>query len=166
MGRPVAVATALALAPARSVAQAPMADSASADLAQRLNGKSRVRVSLGDWQPPVVLLGPHLGGSTFLFARYAPGAWTLDTAVGPHAIPIAQIIRIQVRSGAWDKGAIVGFLAGALAIGVVNLAGKYQIDRGETAWFELLFGTAGAAVGAPVGGLFGEWHTVYPPGPP
>src|SRR4029077_21183024 len=43
-----------------------------------------------------------------------------------------------------------------------NLAGKYQIDRGETLWFELLFGSAGAVAGAPIGGLFGEWHTVYP----
>ncbi len=84
---------------------------------------------------------------------------------GPRAIPLAEITRIQVRVGAWDKGAVVGLFAGALAIGAANLAGKGQIDRGETLWFELLFGTVGAAVGAPIGGLFGEWRTVYPPAP-
>jgi hypothetical protein len=161
------IAVLLALAPrARAVAQAAMPDSVFADLAGHLEGQSRIRVSLWGGQPaPLVLFGPRLVGSTIRFDRYASGGWILDTTVGQHAIPMAEIRRIQVRGPAFAKGAIVGFFAGALAIGAVNLAGKYQIERGETLWFVLLFGTAGAAVGAPMGGLFHEWRTVYPPGP-
>jgi hypothetical protein len=168
MNRLRVIAVLLALAPpTRAVAQAGTPDSVLADLAGHLEGQSRIRVSLGGGQPaPLVLLGPRLVGSTIRFDRYAPEGSMPDTTVGQHALPMEEIKRIQVRGGAWDKGAIVGFFAGALAIGAVNLAGKYEIDRGETLWFELLFGTAGAAVGAPIGGLFGEWRTVYPPGPP
>ena len=163
MGRALILAALLSFPSGRSVAQSPPPDSAWADLAQHLNHQSRIRVTLEGGQPaPIVLLGPRLVGSTIQFDRYGPGAWTFDTTTRAHAIPIQEIRRIQVRGGAWDKGAIVGFLAGAMAIGAVNLAGKYQIDRGETLWFELLFGSAGAVAGAPIGGLFGEWHTVYP----
>jgi hypothetical protein len=95
------------------------------------------------------------------FERYAAGAWTLDTAIGPHAIPLAEIGRVQVRGSAWETGAIVGFLVGAAAIEAVNAAGKYRIDRGETVFFGLFFGTGGAFVGAPIGALFHKWRTVY-----
>lgn len=165
--RRASIAVLLALAqPAGAVAQVATPDSVFGDVAGHLEGQSRIRVSLWGGQPaPLVLIGPRLVGSTIRFDRYASGGWILDTTVREHAIPMEEIRRIQVRGRALDKGAIVGFFAGALAIGAVNLAGKYQIDRGETLWFELLFGAAGAAVGAPIGGLFREWRTVYPPGP-
>ncbi len=155
----------LATVPPRpSHAQALAPDSATlADLAARLKDQSRIRVSLPAGHPAeVVLLGPRVVGSAVEFEGYAPGARIFDSTAGPHAIPISEIARIQVRGGAWEKGAVGGFVVGALAIGVVNLAGKYQIDRGETLFFELFFGTAGAAVGTPIGGIFlREWRTVY-----
>lgn len=157
----------LAVAPAtRAVAQADTPDSVLADLAGHLEGQSRIRVSRQAEAAAVTLVGPRLVGRTIHFESYAPADLPRDTAGGPRDIPLREITRIQVRSGAWDKGAMVGFLAGALAIGAVNLAGKYQIDRGETLWFELLFGSAGAALGAPIGGLFTEWRTVYQRGAP
>jgi hypothetical protein len=156
------IAVLLALAPPTgAAAQAGMPDSVLGDLAGHLEGQSRIRVSRQGEPAPAILVGPRLVGGTIHFESYAPAALPPDTAGRPLDIPLAEITRIQVRGGAWDKGAIVGFLAGALAIGAVNLAGKYQIDRGETLWFELLFGSGGAAFGAPIGGLFSEWRTVY-----
>jgi hypothetical protein len=155
----------LVLAPAtRAVAQAGTPDSGLGELAGHLEGHSRIRVSRQGDPVPVTLVGPRLVGSTIHFESYAPAALLPDTAGGPRAIPLAEITQIQVRVGAWDKGAIVGFFAGAVAVGAVNLAGR--VDRGETLFFELLFGIAGAAVGAPIGEVLGEWRTVYPPRPP
>jgi hypothetical protein len=156
-----AAAHSLAFAQAASL-PTPVRDSAErADLAEQLETHSRIRIRLQSDQPDLVLLGPRLAEGAIRFERYAPGAWTLDTATGPHAIPLAAITRVQVRGSAWDIGAIVGFLVGAAAIEAVNAAGKYRIDRGESLFVGLLFGTAGAFVGGPIGVLFHKWKTVY-----
>jgi hypothetical protein len=148
--------------PARDVAppDSVLPDSALDQLGAQLQAQSRIRVRLRTDQPDLVLLGPRLDGNTVRFERYAPGAWTSDTTTGPHAIPLAAIKRLQVRSSAWDTGAIIGFLVGAAAIEAVNAAGKYQIDRGETVFVGLLFGTAGAVAGGVIAAPFHKWHTI------
>jgi hypothetical protein len=137
-------------------------DSAAiANLATALQGHEEVRVRLRTNQPDLVLLGPRLDEAEIRFARYAPGAWTFDSALAPHAIPLNEISRVQVRSSAWQTGAIIGFLAGAAAIEAVNAAGKYQIDKGETLFVGGLFGTGGAFVGGLIAAPFHHWRTVY-----
>lgn len=132
-----------------------------AALATALQGHHQVRVRLRTHQPDLVLLGPRLEEDELRFDRYAPGSWTFDSVVAPHAIPLGEISRVQVRSSAWATGAIIGFLAGAAAIEAVNAAGKYQIDKGETLFIGGLFGTGGAFVGGLVAAPFHHWHTVY-----
>jgi hypothetical protein len=139
------------------------ADDSLVELAHRLYGQSRARIRLSSGGPSLVILGPRLVGDTLQFTRYAAGSWTLDTTGGRHQILLAEVARLQVRRSAWEKGAIIGFLVGAAAIEAVNAAGKYQIDRGETLFFGLFFGTAGAFVGAPTGALFHTWKTLYGP---
>ncbi len=148
-----------AQAPVR--AAAPHDSAAIADLATALQGQSRIRVRLRTHQPDLVLLGPRLVEEEIRFDRYAPGSWTFDSVVAPHAIPLDEISRVQVRSSAWATGAIIGFLAGAAAIEAVNAAGKYHIDKGETLFIGGLFGTGGAFVGGLVAAPFHHWHTVY-----
>ena len=131
------------------------------ELAHRLYGHDKARVRLMSDAPSLVILEPRVVGDTLEFARYAPGSWTLDTTAGRHQMLLAEVARLQIRRSAWDKGAIIGFLIGAAAIEAVNAAGKYQIDRGETVFFGLFFGTAGAFAGAPIGALFHKWDTVY-----
>jgi len=133
------------------------------ELAHRLYGQSKARIRLSSGGPSLVILGPRLVGDTLEFTRYAAGSWTLDTTGGRHQILLAEVARLQVRGSAWEQGAIIGFLVGAAAIEAVNAAGKYQIDRGETLFFGLFFGTAGAFVGAPTGALFHTWKTLYGP---
>lgn len=137
-------------------------DSAAiAGLATALQGHGQIRVRLRTHQPDLVLLGPRLDEAEIRFARYAPGSWTFDSTLAPHAIPLDEISRVQVRSSAWATGAIIGFLAGAAAIEAVNAAGKYQIDKGETLFIGGLFGTGGAFIGGLIATPFHHWHTVY-----
>ena len=157
----------LAAAPIGVVsAQAPLSgvahdSGAVADLATALAGQRMIRVRLRTEQPDLVLLGPRLGEEEIQFDRYAPGSWTFDSTLAPHAIPLNEISRVQVRSSAWQTGAIIGFLAGAAAIEAVNAAGKYQIDKGETLFIGGLFGTGGAVIGGLIAAPFHHWHTVY-----
>jgi len=137
-------------------------DSAAiAGLATALQGHEQIRVRLRTHQPDLVLLGPRLDEAEIRFARYAPGSWTFDSTTAPHQIPLNEIGRVQVRSSAWQEGAIIGFLVGAAAIEAVNAAGKYQIDKGETLFMGGLFGTGGAFVGGLIAAPFHHWHTVY-----
>ncbi len=157
----------LSATPAGALAQmaasgAGASDSAAvAPLAAALQGHGQVRVRLRTHQPDLVLLGPRLDEEEIRFDRYAPGSWTFDSTLGPHAIPLDEISRVQVRSSAWATGAIIGFLAGAAAIEAVNAAGKYQIDKGETLFIGGLFGTGGAFIGGLIAAPFHHWHTVY-----
>ncbi|HEV2085542.1 MAG TPA: hypothetical protein VGR09_10695 [Gemmatimonadales bacterium] len=130
-------------------------------VAARLFGQHMVRISLPTGAPDLILLQPRLIGDTLEFAGDAPGAWTLDTAIGRHQISLTEITRLQVRSSAWDRGAIIGLLVGAAAIEAANAAGKYQIDRGETLFMGLLGGTGGAVLGGLLGAPFHRWKTVY-----
>ena len=137
-------------------------DSAAiAGLATALQGHQQIRVRLRTHQPDLVLPGPRLDEAEIRFARYAPGSWTFDSATAPHEIPLNEIGRVQVRSSAWQTGAIIGFLVGAAAIEAVNAAGKYQIDKGETLFIGGLFGTGGAFIGGLIAAPFHHWHTVY-----
>ncbi len=137
-------------------------DSAAiAGLAAALPGHEQIRVRLRTHQPDLVLLGPRLDEAEIRFDRYAPGSWTFDSTTAPHQIPLNEIGRVQVRSSAWQTGAIIGFLAGAAAIEAVNAAGKYQIDKGETVFVGGLFGTGGAVIGGLIAAPFHHWHTVY-----
>ena len=120
-----------------------------------------VRISLSTESPDLILLQPHLVGDTLEFARDAPGAWTLDTTTGRHQILLTEITRLQIRSSAWDRGALIGFLVGAAATEAANAAGRFQIDRGETLFIGLLSGTGGALLGGLMGSLFHQWKTVY-----
>jgi hypothetical protein len=120
-----------------------------------------VRISLPTYAPDLIVLEPHLIGDTLEFAGYARGAWTLDTATVQHQILLTEITRLQVRSSAWDRGALIGFLMGAAAVGVANATGKFQIDGGETLFVGLLSGTGGALLGGLIGAPFHQWKTVY-----
>jgi len=141
--------------------QAPPSDSSRAMLHNQLQGQSKVRVRVRASNRDLVLLGPRLENSEIRFEQYAPGSWTLDTARGAHTLTLAEVNRVQVRSSAWDKGAIIGFLAGAVAIEAVNAAGKYQIDPSETLFVGWFFGTMGAFAGAAIAAPIQKWHTVY-----
>jgi hypothetical protein len=130
-------------------------------VAARLFGQPMVRISLPTYAPDLIVQEPHLIGDTLEFAGYAPGAWTLDTATVQHQILLTEITRLQVRSSAWDRGALIGLLAGAAAIGVADAAGRFHIDRGETLFVGVLFGTSGALLGGLIGAPFHQWETVY-----
>jgi hypothetical protein len=130
-------------------------------LHDRLQSQSKIRVRVRASDRDLVLLGPRLDNSEIRFESYAPGSWTLDTAKGAHSLALAEVSRVQVRSSAWDKGAIIGFLVGAAAIQAVNAAGKYQIDPGETLFVGWFFGTMGAFAGAAIAAPIQKWHTVY-----
>ena len=130
-------------------------------LAARLFGQPTVRISLPTEAPDLVVLEPHLIGDTLEFAGYAPGAWTLDTAAVPHQILLTEITRLQVRSSAWDRGALIGLVMGAAAVGAANAAGRFQIERGEALFLGLLSGTGGALLGGLIGAPFHQWKTVY-----
>jgi hypothetical protein len=120
-----------------------------------------VRISLPTYAPDLIVLEPHLIGDTLEFAGYARGAWTLDTATVQRQILLTEITRLQVRSSAWDRGALIGFLMGAAAVGVANATGKFQIDGGEALFVGLLSGTGGALLGGLIGSPFHQWKTVY-----
>lgn len=160
-----ALSTVVALGRASAQTEAPAGgapeSAAFAGLATALAGHHRVRVRLRTDQPDLVLLGPRLDEGEIHFSRYAPGSWTFDSTVAPHAIPLAEISRVQVRSSVWATGAIIGFVVGAAAIEAVNAAGKYHIDKGETLFVGGLFGTGGAFLGGLIAAPFHHWHTVY-----
>jgi hypothetical protein len=139
----------------------PPAESVQAMLHDQMQGQSKIRVRIRASDRDLVLLGPRLDNSEIRFERYAPGSWTLDTAKGAHALSLGEVSRVQVRRSAWAKGAIIGFLAGAVAIEAVNAAGKYQIDPGETLFVGWFFGTMGAIAGAAIAAPIQRWHTVY-----
>ncbi|HEU4587457.1 MAG TPA: hypothetical protein VFS11_02345 [Gemmatimonadales bacterium] len=139
----------------------PPADSALATLRDQVHGRSKIRVRVRSSDRDLVLLGPRLDDADIRFERYEPGSWTFDSAGGAHALPLVEVSRVQVRSSAWAKGAIIGFLAGAVAIEAINAAGKYQIDSGETLFVGWFFGTMGAFAGAAIAAPIHKWHTVY-----
>src|SRR5882724_1602893 len=113
-----------------------------------------VRISLPTEAPDLILLEPHLVGDTLEFARDAPGAWTLDTATGRHQVLLTEITRLQIRSSASDRGALIGFLVGATAIEAGSTAGKFRIESGERVFAGLIFGVAGAVLGGLAGSPF------------
>jgi len=124
-------------------------------------GQRVVRISLPTDAPDLILLEPHLVGDTLEFAGDAPGSWTLDTAIGRHQISLSEITRLQVRSSAWDRGALIGFLVGATAVEAGSTAGKFRIESGERVVAGLIFGVAGAVLGGLTGAPFHRWKTVY-----
>ena len=140
-----------------------VAQDSLSQVAARLFGQRVVRISLPTDAPDLILLEPHLVDDTLEFARYALGAWTLDTATGGHQILLTEITRLQIRSSAWDRGALVGFLVGATAAEAAGTGAKFRIESGERVFAGLLFGVAGAVLGGLAGSPFHRWVTVYPP---
>jgi hypothetical protein len=138
-----------------------VAQDSLSQVAAQLFGQPTVRISLPTYAPDLVVVQPHLIGDTLEFAGYAPGAWTLDTATVPHQILLTGITRLQVRSSAWDRGALIGLLMGASAAGAAHAAGRFHIDRGDALFAGLLSGTSGALLGGVIGALFHQWTTVY-----
>jgi hypothetical protein len=130
-------------------------------MAVRIFGQRSVRISLPTYAPDLVVLEPHLIGDTLQFAGYAPGAWTLDTATAQHQILLTELTRLQVRSSAWDRGALIGLLMGVAAVGLANAAGRFHIEGGEALFAGLFSGTAGAMLGGVIGAPFHQWKTVY-----
>jgi hypothetical protein len=116
---------------------------------------------LPTYAPDLIVLQPRLIGDTLQFAGYAPGAWTLDTATAQHQILLTELTRLQVRSSAWDRGALIGLLMGVAAVGLANAAGRFHIEGGEALFAGLFSGTAGAMLGGVIGAPFHQWKTVY-----
>ena len=107
--------------------------------------------------------GLHIGE----VLRIGPDSVYLEPERGSHQVEIAAIERLWHRGNAAGTGAIAGGItAGLLATGFAALmtsaVGEGPVDGEITFKFGLYCGIGGALLGAGIGSLFGEWHSVFP----
>lgn len=132
-----------------------------AELSSQLLGQSEVRVRLLSEEQTLLLSRPRLVADRLQFAGYVPGSWTLDTSTAPHEMLLAEILRLEVRRSVWQKGGLVGLLAGEAALAGLRASGKLEPGRNESLFLGTLFGMSGAIAGMTVAAPLSEWKTVY-----